>query len=221
MVYQNGPTIRYVRPWHGVFVYGPRPSYHRHYVAPRVGAAAAPAPVVQQHLPKRRIDRDDSFALGVRMGSYISGYEGGSVYGDLGLGITARYRPEEAIGLELAVTHFNQTFDGSSERAQTVGQASAMLFAAPWSRISPYALVGLTGNKRSIGDDFMQEGRVISFDANDFTWGPHVGVGVEVAVGKRFALDLEARYAGFIGFDGQDPSSRGALTTNAGVVWHF
>jgi opacity protein-like surface antigen len=174
-----------------------------------------------EHLPERKVDRDDSVAVGVRSGSYITGYEGGSTYGDFGLGLTVRYRPEEAVGLEAAISHHNETFDGGTERAQTVGQGSVMLFANPWGRVQPYVLGGLSANARSIDDGFYQDGVAAGLRTNDLLWGPHAGAGVEFAFGKKAALDLEARYVGWLNAGGDDPTAAGALQTTAGFVVHF
>ena len=204
------------RPYHGVFVYGPRPTHHRYYRSnPNVNT------VQQDHLPTRRVNRAGSLAVGIRSGSYLTGYEDAHAYGDFGLGITARYRPFEALGIEGTVTHHNQTWDDSSERAQTVSQGSVMVFANPWGRISPYALGGLTATSRSINDGFYVGEEASGLQTKDVLWGPHAGVGIEFAFGKSVALDLEARYVGYMNTDSDDPTIPGALQTSAGFLVHF
>lgn len=210
-------VVRHYRPWHGVFVYGPRPVYHSYYDSPQ-----RPVRVQEEHLPERKVDREGSVAVGLRSGSYLTGYEGGSSYGDFGLGLVGRWRPDEAVGLELAVQHHNETFDGDTERAQTLAQGSAMLFANPWGRVQPYVLGGLSANRRSLDDAFIGgTGGAEILQTNDTLWGPHAGVGIEFAFGKRAALDLEARYVGWMNAGGVDPSASGALQTNAGFLVHF
>ena len=134
-VVHHSPTVRVVRPYHGVFVYGPRPVYHRHYHVTQVEQSAAPE-VQQEHLPTRRLDRTDTLAVGLRTGSYYSAYDGANGYADVGLGLTARYRPAEQVGLELALSRHADDWDSSAE-VHTVTQGSVMLFASPWSRILP------------------------------------------------------------------------------------
>jgi len=204
------------RPYHGVFVYGPRPVNHRYY-----RNQSTVQDVETKHLPTRKVDRKGSLAIGVRSGSYLSAYEGSNPYGDFGLGLTARYRPFEALGIEGAITHHNQTWENDTERSQTIGQASVMVFANPWGKISPYALGGLTTNVRSIDDAFYSGEDVAIQQSNDVLWGPHAGVGVEFAFGKRVALDLEARYTGYLNTDSQDMSMPGAFQTTAGFLVHF
>jgi opacity protein-like surface antigen len=97
-----------------------------------------------------------------------------------------------------------------------------MVFANPWGRISPYALGGLTTNARTINDQFrVEDGGMNSLETSDVLWGPHAGVGIELAFGKNVALDLEARYTGYLNTDVDDPTIPGALQTTAGFLVHF
>lgn len=221
-LYVSGPNftvrsqtvvVRRVHPWHGVFVYGPRPVHHQYY-----GRVAQPE-VEEEHLPDRKVDRQGSFALGIKSGSYLSAYEGGSSYGDFGLGVVGRWRPEEALGLELAVTHHNETWNTSTERSQTLGQASAMLFANPWGRVQPYVLAGLSANARGLNDAVGTNDGGYLVQTSDLLWGPHAGAGIEFAFGERAALDLEARYVGWM--NDREASLPGGLQTSANVVMHF
>ncbi len=155
------------------------------------------------------------------MGSLVSGYDEAAGYADLGFGGTMRFRPDEAVGLELAVSHYNQTFDGSSERAQTLTSGSVELFAFPWSRISPYAIGGVTWAAGGFDDQVFIDGKTEQISMRRTAFGPHAGLGVEFALGQDVALDLEARYVGFLGHDPQDPTLGGGLTTTAGVLFHF
>lgn len=206
--------MRRAAPWHGVFVYGPRPVYHRQYVGGPVQQ------VREEHLPERKVDRKGSVAIGVKSGSYISGYDGGSSYGDFGLGLVGRWRPEEAVGVELSIAHHNETFDMGTERAQTLAQGSAMLFARPWARVQPYVLGGLSVNERSLDDAyFAGPGQAAVVSTKDTLFGPHAGAGVEFAFGKRAALDLEARYVGWL--NDRTDAAPGALTTSATFLVHF
>ena len=206
-------VVHRARPWHGVFVYGPRPMYHDHYVTP------APQPVEEEHLPDRKVDREGSIAVGVRSGSYLSGYESGSTYGDFGLGLVGRWRPDEAVGLELAFAHHDETWNDQTERSQTLGQGSVMLFANPWGRVQPYVLGGLSVNERNIDDAMYTSRGTPTVRADDPLWGPHAGAGIEFAFGKRAALDLEARYVGWM--NDREASLPGALQTGANFLVHF
>jgi opacity protein-like surface antigen len=221
-VVHHRPTYRVVRPYHGVFVYGPRPVHHRHYHVTH--HESAPKEVKQEHLPKRTLDRTDTFAVGLRTGSYFSAYDGANGYADVGLGLTARYRPAESVGLELALSRHADDWESTAERNHTVTQGSVILFASPWSRISPYALAGVTHTDRSINDEIRQRNtdNLMTVSTNAPQYGLHGGLGVEFALGKNLAVDLEGRYVGYVNdtIPG-DPSINGAFTTTAGFLVHF
>lgn len=211
-IVRPGVKFHVVRPYHGVFVYGPRPVYHSHYHGSNVS-------VSNGHMPQRQVNRDDTLAVGLRMGSLYGGYSAGSAYADLGLGFNLRYRPEESLGLEFALQSYNQeNFDSS--RHQTVGQVSAELFAFPWTRVSPYVLTGVTFTGRNIDDDYYDAG-VRTAMANDVLTGLHGGIGIEFAIGDRVALDLEARYVGYLDKPIQDAHWPGGFQTTAGLLYHF
>lgn len=204
------------RPYHGVFVYGPSVRHHSYY-----RGQPSRVSVQKEHLPSRAVNRQGTWAVGVRSGSYLTAYDGSDVYGDFGLGVTARYRPYEALGIEAAITHHDQTWEEVTERSQTIGQASVMVFANPWGRISPYALGGLTANARQINDRFYVDGGADQVTTSDMLWGPHAGVGIEFAFGKNVALDLEARYTAYLNTEMDDPTLPGAVQTTAGFLVHF
>jgi opacity protein-like surface antigen len=97
------------------------------------------------------------------------------------------------------------------------------LFAYPWTRVSPYVTAGLTLAPRSFQDAYYDENLdQVQLNASDsMMFGPNVGLGVELALGKSIALDLEGRYTAFLGTDEQDPTAPGSFQTRAGVVVHF
>lgn len=213
--WRHGHTVRYayVRPYHGVFVYGPRPAAHVHYVGAR-----GPVQVVQQDLPERAVDRDDSFALGVKGGSLLSAKDGLS-YGDPGIGAFARYRPEESVGLELALSHHAGSYPGPQSRTQTQVAGSLELFAFPWTRVSPYVLGGVTWNGRNVTNEVWTGETYESFESGLAQWGLHGGVGLEIALGKSVALDLEGRYIGWLARERGD--APGAVQATGGLLVHF
>ncbi|MBN2800111.1 MAG: outer membrane beta-barrel protein [Deltaproteobacteria bacterium] len=191
----------------GVFVYGPRPVYHEVYVN-------SPQQQVQEaHLPDRHLNREDTLAVGLRLGTVYGGYDYGYAFGDAGIGLVVRARPVEAFGLEYAVTKYDQSFDSYSERVQAMHQASAVLYAFPWAKVSPYVLGGLTYTERSVDAAGLasEQGLV----------GPHVGAGLEFALGDSLALDLDARYVSYLNVAPMDPTVPLALQTSAGLVIHF
>ncbi len=208
-------TVHYrtVRPYHGVFVYGPSPSHHHHY------GSSGPAQVRQKHMPERAVERDNSVAVGLKVGSLASGYDHGSIYSDVGVGLAGRYRPAETVGLQLDLTHHAQSWAADTERSQTIAAGSVQLFAFPWTRVSPYAIGGVTYDARNIQDDIYEGSATVI--ANDSLWGLHGGLGLEFALGQSLALDLEGRYIGYLDKSPTDPSLPGAFQFTGGLMVHF
>ena len=203
---------RPVRWYHGVFVYGPAP--HRHHRV-RQGVYSESVP-----MPRRAIDRKGAFSVGLTTGSYASGYDLGGDFSDFGLGVNARFRPVEGLGFELGYSVHDETFDNETQRTTTMLQPSVQVFVAPWSRVSPYASVGVTYTERE-HDDLWSDG----FDEyhskfKNQSFGPHAGIGLEIALGQNAAIDFEARAIGYL--DNQEGGTiPGALQTTFGAQWYF
>ncbi|MEY3210926.1 MAG: hypothetical protein RIT28_1407, partial [Pseudomonadota bacterium] len=202
--------------YHGVFIYGPAPSHHHHYHSTGGVAQVEAAP-----LPDRKIDRNDTFAVGVHAGGYVGGYDDGATFADNGVGAKLRYRPVEAVGLELGYTVYDDSFDSASERRTDLLQPSVQLFVAPWSRVSPYISLGATYSKRSYDDQWSDGVAVYNTQVQDSALGAHGGLGLELAIGKSAALGVEARYIHSLNVDGDDPSSPGALQGIGGLSFYF
>ena len=208
-------TYRRVYPYHGVFVYGPRPTTHVHY-----HRRSGPARVARNDLPKRAVDRDNSLAIGVKGGSMISSTPNQQVYGDPGLGLVGRYRPAESVGLEMALQRHGSAFSPTDARSNTQVAGSVALFAFPWTRVSPYAIGGVTYNAANFGSEVWNGTAYEAVRTVDSQWGLHGGLGVEFALGDNFALDLEGRYIGWL--DERAPGEApGALQATAGLLFHF
>jgi len=203
--------------YHGVFVYGPAPQHHHNHntVVVKSGRKAS------SPTPTRDVNRAGSFSVGGQGGVYAGAYDGGAGYADFGVGFTANYRPVEALGIELAYTYFNQTFDEGSERETGVFAPSVQLYAVPWNTISPYASLGVTWAGRSYDDAYNDGYQQKTAYVQESAFGPHLGLGMEFALGQRAALDLEARYTSFLNVGGDDPSAPGALTGTAGLNFYF
>lgn len=206
--------VTWFRPWypgrphywyHGVFVYGPAPVYAR------TEGGGAPA-------PERKVNHEGQFALGVRGATYISGYTNGANYGDFGLGIAARYRPVEALGLELQWNYHDDTWAEGTERIQQPLSASVQLFAAPWTMVNPYALAGLTLTNRNIQDDTGNRAEVTS-EAS--FWGPHAGLGLELGLSDKTSLNVDGRWIGYLNRPEGDAAYPGAFQGNLGVNFYF
>jgi opacity protein-like surface antigen len=200
--------------YHGVFVYGPNPYRHNRV---RRGYYTDNSPVP---MPSRKIDRDGAFSVGLTTGSYASGYDLGGEFSDFGLGVTTRFRPVEGLGFELAYSVHDETFDGDTQRTTTMLAPSVQVFAAPWSRISPYATVGVTFAERAYDDVWTDGFEEYTTQLNDSSFGPHVGIGLEFALGQNAAINFEARAIGYL--DNQEGGTiPGAVQSTFGVQWYF
>jgi hypothetical protein len=209
----------YYGPWYhpywsyGVFIYGPRPVYHTVYVADQ--------PTTVQEAPERAVDRNHKWAVGLRGGSYISGYEHGPGFSDFGVGITGRYRAAEALGFELAWTHHDQTWTEDTNRWSEPLSASVQLFALPWTRFNPYLSAGITWTDRSYRDSYTDRygSHVVSED--HVVFGPHGGLGLEFGLGDNASINLEARMMGYLNIEEDDRALPTAVQTQAGFNLYF
>jgi len=210
----NQSHRRPVHWYHGVFVYGPNP--HRHNRVRR-GYHTDNSPVP---MPSRKIDRDGAFSVGLTTGSYAWGYDLGGDFSDFGLGVTTRFRPVEGLGFELAYSVHDDTFDGETERTTTMLSPSVQVFVAPWSRISPYASVGVTFAERAYDDVWTDGFEEFTTQINDSSFGPHLGIGLEIALGQNAAINFEARAIGYL--DNQEGGTLpGAVQSTFGAQWYF
>lgn len=202
-------TIERLNPLHGTLVYGPKPSTHHKYQ--NAGDRKRPTVVPKRDLPERSVDRKGSLAAGLRAGTMVHGYDDGSSHSDLGIGLMGRYRVFEAFGLEVGVSRHADALFGA-ERGQTLLSGSGEIFLFPWSRMSPYALVGVTSNSRN---------QVPGMSEPTSLLGPHAGIGLELALGKSLAIDLEGRAIGWSNPGPEETANPVALTATGGLTFHF
>jgi hypothetical protein len=168
--------------------------------------------------PRRDVDRNGDFSIGVQGGSYLSGFGPGEGYGDAGLGLNVRYRPIESLGFEAAWTYHDASWSADTSRIQQPLQVSAQVFAFPWTRVSPYVLAGVTVTDRNIHQP-LAGASDLETDAS--LWGPHAGVGIEFALGENVGLDFDARFIGYVNKPASDPSAAGAFQGNMGLNFYF
>ncbi len=206
--YRSGPVYWY----HGTVVYGPYPQHHS-----RIRRGGGTDSVA---MPNRSIDRNGDFSVGLRSGTYLSGYEAGGDFSDFGLGVAARFRPVESLGFEVAYSYHDDTFDGESERATGVLQPSLQVFLLPWTRFSPYATMGLTWTERSYNDTWSDGLNEYNTQVEDSTFGPHVGLGLELALGENASIDFETRAIGYLSTQDAD-TLPGAVQATFGGNFYF
>lgn len=196
----------YPRYWyHGIFVYGPGPRYAGHAHVP---ASAA---------PEREVDRAQTWAVGLRTGSYMSGYRGGAAYGDFGMGVALRYRPVESLGFEGQWVYHDQSWDSATERISQPLSLSVQLFALPWTRFNPYLSAGITHTGLNLQDQVGQQ----MVDAEGALWGPHLGAGLEFGLGEKASINFDLRGIGYLNAPADAMLRPGAAQANMGVNFYF
>jgi opacity protein-like surface antigen len=214
--HMTGVPSHHPRYWGaGVFYYNPPPVGHK-VVVVNQGGNAARGPE-----PTRALDRSNSFGVGLSAGSYNSGYKGGGEFGDMGIGLSATYRPVEAVGFEIAWTHYDQSWDENTDRVHEAVQASVNLYAFPWTRVSPYVTLGVTQTGRDVQDTWFDGLTEQTTTSEQTVFGPHAGLGVEFAMGSAAALDLEARYISYLDVEEGDPSASSAVQGTMGLKFYF
>ncbi len=193
----------------GVFLYNPPVERHTVTVIERGGGTQTVERDAEK--PLRAVDRAGTVAIGVRGGSAIGKGLDGEVHGDNGLGITGRFRPVEALGVEVAWMHHRDSWEQQADRTTSPLSVSGQVFAFPWTRVSPYLSAGYTWTSLTDGA------------ATGQLKGPHGGVGLELAIGESAALGIEGRYTHYGDFDAlpKNTTSAGALQGTLGLNFYF
>ena len=151
----------------------------------------------------------------------MGGYDAGPGFGDFGLGLAARYRAAEALGFEIAWQHHDQTWSPESERVNQPLSASVELFGFPWAKVNPYVLAGVTWTNRVYNDEYFDGFSTVYVCTEDALFGPHGGLGIELAVGKKASVNFEARAIGYVNKPVEDPTIPAALQGNMGFNFYF
>jgi hypothetical protein len=193
----------------GIFMYNPPPKKHQVQVVEK-----NPVTGVTQRakMPSRAVDRGGSFAFGLKGGTLVEQeVQANQITGDMGYGIVARYRPIEALGIEGSWMRHEDASSGALVRDPL--SVSAQLFAFPWTRLSPYISGGVTFDGPASRASAPAEGRRMT---------PHAGLGLELAIGRSLAIDIEGRYLSQMQALSDDPLSEGgAVQATAGLLVHF
>ena len=192
--------------YHGVFVYGPAP-----------WSPPPPPGHPRASVPEREVSHAGDLTIGVRGASYTSGYKNGAPYSDLGLGVAARYRFVDALGLEVQWVYHDESWTQGTQRIEQPLSASLQLFAVPWARVNPYLVAGVTVTQRNVqdkvGPTFVEE--------NGAAIGPHIGLGLDINLSEHSSLTLDGRYLAYANLDPNDAARAGALQGNLGVNFSF
>ena len=198
----------------GVFLYNP--PTHQHTVTVVETGGGTQTVEKNAEKPLRAVDRSSSFSVGLRGGSYQGRGLDGQRHADNGLGVAARYRFVESLGVEVAWARHLDSWETDSTRTTEPLAVSGQLFAFPWSRVSPYLSAGYTWTDRSSS---LQ-------GASDRVKGPHGGLGLELAIGDSAAIGVEGRYSHYGQLESIENISNsykraGALQGTLGMNFYF
>lgn len=167
---------------------------------------------------KPTFNRENTLAIGLTGGSFVSGNPDAGVFADGGIGAWVRARPRGPIAAQLDIGHYfgvthRPLLQQAREQTQVAG--SMMWFLAPQSPVAPYALGGLTYTHQVLQDQTFGN----DFPEHDNLFGLTAGGGLEIALGRSAVLDLEGRYVGYLNRDANDPL--GTVTATVGIGTHF
>ena len=187
-----------------------RRAAHHYVVRHRPAPPPARRVVVTNAPPPRRAkapaifaDRSGQFSLGLIGGSLVSGYDSGSSFGDMGLGVDARYRVTPGFGLEASLS---QHRGGGGDRVSTPLSLGVQAFAFSTSRVNPYAAAGVTFTGRSFDDTYCEGEEYIQFATDDTLFGPYGGLGLELAVADNATINVEGRLNTVMDMPEEDPT---------------
>jgi len=164
-----------------------------------------------------RFNRENTVAIGLTGGSFVSGNSDVGVFADGGIGAYVRARPRGPFAAQLDFGHYFGVTrsEVTQARQQTQVSTSMMWFVAPQSPVTPYALGGVAYSHQTTQDQTFGN----DFPVRRNLFGLQAGGGLELALGRSAVLDFEARYVGFLGRDPSDPL--GTVTATVGLGTHF
>ena len=199
-------------PWaYGVFLH----PHHHH------GSHAAQASTSQ-----RSVDRTGALSIGIRGGTYLGAYTAANrardtAFSDFGLGVAARARIAEPLGLEVSWANHDQTFEAGSARVTQPLSASIQLFVVPWATVSPFIVTGVTWTNRNYDDTYFDGLGQQTVRVQDQLFGPHVGIGLEFNVSESTSLSFEGKRIAYLNVEEADPTIPASLQGTMGLNLHF
>lgn len=164
----------YVSPQPVVIVQNPQPSFVVTQPQVIVQEQVRPAPV----LNLRPQVRQRGTGLGLRAAIGYAGYAESSELTFYGAGAVLRYIATPRFGLEITVD-----VNGCEDALVVPIELSGLVFFNTRGRVQPYLLAGVDVNI------IAPSNRSVSF----LYAGGHVGVGLEILVGRRLGITLDAR----------------------------
>lgn len=159
---------------------------------------------------------DGGLMLGPRLG-YYQAQEADN--GSFLFGLQLRSHLNEYFGVELAATYRTNsefTIGGNSLKTGLVPiTASALVYLPISPYVKPYGVAGLGAYYKF----YDTEGWATDEFKDEFTFGYHLGAGVEIPLNEGMAIDVDYRYI-FLDQEGSDPDLSGHAIT-AGLMFYL
>lgn len=170
-----------------------QPAQYALVTAPRPAAAGASttSEQVAPSAPAR-----GRWGAGLGLALLHSAYKGseGSWTGnwtDPGMALDLSYRATPLFSGEVVLAGY---FDPQQERRHALAQASARVHAQTGDEgLSPYLAAGFTWMQRSVVDDYWDGTDPTHYETARPGYGPHVGLGIEIALATSWYIDLDVR----------------------------
>ena len=108
---------------------------------------------------------------------------------DISWGAAVGYRVFDPIGLELS--YINHSSDGTISTLSPL-EASGHLYLFPWTGVSPYISAGVSVAEQQGAKNHTQYNL-----PDDYAYGLHGGLGVEIGFGQHISLNAEGKYTQF------------------------
>jgi opacity protein-like surface antigen len=185
--------------------------------ARRVVVTNGPAPR-KAKAPNVFVNREGQVSVGLTGGSLVSGYESGSSFGDMGLGLTGRYRVTPGFGVEASLS---QHRGSEGDRVTTPLSLGVQGFGFATGRVNPYVSAGVTFTGRDFDDTFCAGEDYSTFVTDDTLFGPYGGLGMELAVSQNATINLEGRLSTYMDMEQDDPTVPVSFGAKAGVNFYF
>jgi hypothetical protein len=150
----------------------------------------APPPPPYYYSPRERIRREWGLRFQLEGLSIGRGNGNGREASMGGLGFGLRYKPVPAFGIETDLDFVGGTDYNGNDRKETAFTINGLIFLNPRSKAQVYLLGGFGWSGAKVNDQ--QSGQQMNYAY----FGAQAGIGLEIRLGRHFALNGDIR--GFV-----------------------
>lgn len=172
------------------------------------------------------------YSFGMWGGVQRGAYQDGSIYSDPGVRFTLRHRTSDHIGVDFSGGYFGTTVypdaaERNGHRVDVPLQLSATYHLFPTLPIQVYGLAGITADYRDFEKVVYTEGyKDFYYNSDrfqDVRFGPHVGLGTEIMLGKDVSFHADARWTYYTvaAAESVQQTVPTAFAANAGLSFFF